>query len=149
MSLQDKLADDLKQAMRERDENRKIALRLLRAGIVNEEVEKGHRLDDAEVMAVAARQAKQRRDSIEAFRAGGREDLVAQEEAQLRVLQDYLPQQMSREEIEQAARESIARTGAAGPAGMGAVMRDLMPRLKGKAEGSLVSQVVKELLSAQ
>lgn len=148
MTLQDKLSDDLKQAMRERDENRKIALRLLRAAIVNEQVEKGHPLDDAEVQAVALRQAKQRRESIEAFRAGGRQDLVAAEEAQLQVLQQYLPQQLSREEVEQAARESIARVGAGSPGDLGAVMRDLMPRLKGKADGSLATQVVKELLAA-
>ena len=148
MTLKDKLSDDLKQAMREQDENRKVALRLLRAAIVNEEVEKGHPLDDAEVQAVALRQAKQRREAIEAFRAGGREDLVAAEESQLQVLWDFLPQQMSREEIERAARESIARVGASGPGDLGAVMRDLMPRLKGRAEGSLVNQVVKELLAA-
>lgn len=149
MTLKDKLSDDLKQAMREQDENRKVALRLLRAAIVNEEVEKGHPLDDAEVQAVALRQARQRREAIEAFRAGGREDLAAAEEAQLQVLQAYLPQQMSREEVEQAARESIARVGAKGPADIGAVMRDLMPRLKGRAEGSLANQVVKELLAAR
>ncbi len=149
MSLNDRLSDELKQAMRERDENRKIALRLLRAAIVNEQVEKGHPLDDAEIMAVAARQAKQRRESIEAFRAGGRQDLVAAEEAQLQVLQGYLPQQMPREEVEKQAREAIARVGATGPGDLGAVMRDLMPRLKGRADGSLVSQVVKEQLSAR
>lgn len=148
MSLKDRLSADLKQAMRDQDENRKVALRLLRAAIVNEEVEKGHPLDDAEVVAVAARQAKQRRESIDAFRAGGRQDLVAREEAQLQALLDYLPQQMSREEIVQAARESIAATGASGPADLGAVMRDLMPRLKGRAEGSLVNQIVRELLAA-
>ncbi len=149
MTLKDKLSDDLKQAMREQDENRKVALRLLRAAIVNEEVEKGHPLDDAEVQAVALRQARQRREAIEAFRAGGREDLAAAEEAQLQVLQAYLPQQMSRAEVEQAARESIARVGATGPGDIGAVMRDLMPRLKGRAEGSLANQVVKELLAAR
>lgn len=149
MTLQDKLSDDLKRAMREHDENRKAALRLLRAAIINEQVEKGHPLDDAEVQAVALRQAKQRRDSIEAFRAGGRQDLVSIEEAQLQVLQEYLPQQLSREEVEQAARESIARVGASGPGDLGAVMRDLMPRLKGRAEGAMASQVVRELLSAR
>jgi len=149
MSLKDRLAEDLKQAMRERDENRKVALRLLRAAIINEEVEKGHLLDDGEVMAVAARQARQRREAIEAFQAGGRQDLVVQEEAQLQALQAYLPQQMSRGEIEQEARKSIAATGAKGPADLGMVMRDLMPKVKGRAEGSLVNQVVRELLSTR
>ncbi len=148
MTLKEKLSDDLKQAMRDRDENRKIALRLLRAAIVNEEVAVQHPLDDAEVQAVALRQARQRRESIDAFRSAGRQDLVAPEEAQLQVLQAYLPQQMSREEIEQAAREAVARVGATGPADLGAVMRDLMPRLKGRADGSLVNQVVREILAA-
>lgn len=149
MSLKEKLSDDLKQAMREQDENRKIALRLLRAAIVNEEVAVQHPLDDAEVMAVAARQAKQRRESIDAFRSGGRQDLVAAEEAQLQALQPYLPQQMSRDQVEQAVREAVARVGATGPADLGPVMRDLMPRLRGRADGSLVNQVVKEVLAAR
>ena len=149
MSLNDKLSADLKQAMRDQDRVRMVALRLLRAAIVNEQVEVGHPLSDAEVMAVAARQAKERRDSIEAFRAGGREDLVAEEEAQLQAIQAYLPPQMSREEIVLAAREAIAASGATGPQDVGAVMRDLMPRLKGRAEGSLVNQVVRELLGAR
>lgn len=149
MALKDKLSADLQQAMRDRDENRKIALRLLRSAISYEEIDKGHPLDDGEVMAVAAKQAKQRRESIEAFKAGGRQDLVDEEEAQLRVLQDYLPQQMTRDEIVQAARESIAAVGATGPGDLGAVMRDVMPRVKGRAEGSLVNQVVRELLGAR
>jgi uncharacterized protein YqeY len=149
MTLQDKLSADLKQAMRDRDQNRLVALRMLRAAIVNKEVEVGHPLDDAEVMVIAAREARERRESIEAFRAGKREDLVRQEEAQLQILQDYMPQQMSREEVEQAAREAIAETGAAGPGDLGAVMRVLMPRLKGKADGALVNQVVRELLATR
>lgn len=149
MALKDKLSADLQQAMRDRDENRKIALRLLRSAIVYEEIEKGHPLDDGEVRAVATRQARQRRESIEAFGAGGRQDLVDEEEAQLRVLQEYLPQQMTRDEIVQAARESIAAVGATGPGDLGAVMRDVMPRVKGRAEGSLVNQVVRELLGAR
>jgi len=149
MALQDKLSADLKQALRERDENRKTALRLLRAAILNEQVAKGHLLDDAEVQAVAMREVRMRRESIEAFQAAGRSDLVQEQEAQLRVLSDYIPQQMTREEIEQAARESIAAVGAQGPADLGAVMRHLMPRLKGRAEGSLANQVVRELLGAR
>ncbi len=149
MSLQDRLSADLKQAMRDRDQSRLVALRLLRAAIVNQEVDKGHPLNDAEVLAVVAREVKMHRESIDAFRAGGRQDLVAEQEAQLQVLLAYLPQQMSREEIVQLARESIAALGATGPGDMGTVMRDLMPRIKGKAEGSLVNQVVRELLSAR
>lgn len=149
MSLKDKLSDDLKQAMRERDENRKIALRLLRAAIVNEEIAVQHPLDDAQVQVVALRQAKQRREAIEAFRSGGRPELAAAEEAQLQALQGYLPLQMSREEVEQAVREAVLRVGASSPADLGAVMRDLMPRLKGRADGSLVNQVVREVLAAR
>ncbi|MGQ9682486.1 MAG: GatB/YqeY domain-containing protein [Anaerolineae bacterium] len=149
MTLKEKLAADLRQAMLTQDETRKSALRLLRSSIVYAEKERGHPLDDAEVQAVALKEARLRRESIEAFRAGGRDDLVGEQEAQLAVLQAYLPQQMARAEVEQAAREAIAATGATGPGDMGAVMRELMPRLKGRADGQLVHQVVRELLGGR
>ncbi len=149
MALKEQLSADLKQAIRDRDESRKDALRLLLTAIAYEEVEKGHPLDDAEVVAVVSRQARQHRESIEAYRLGKREDLVRQEEAQLAVVQAYLPQQMSRDEIAGAAREVIAELGATGPQDLGRVMRELMPRVKGRAEGSLVNQVVRELLGAR
>ena len=147
MSLKIRLADDLKQAMRQGDERRKSTIRLVKAAITNAEIERGKELSDEEVLAVIANQTKQRRESVAEFAKGGRQDLVSQEEEELQILLSYLPAQMSRHEIEAAARQVIAEVGATSPAQMGEVMRRLMPQLKGKADGSLVNQVVKEILS--
>lgn len=148
MSLKQKLQDDLKQALRDHDNVRKSAIRLALAAITNAEVEKRRELDDGEVLAILSREVKQRRESVEEFRKGGRADLVAQEEAELQILMAYLPAQLSREEIADRARQVIAEVGATGPAQMGEVMRRLMPTLRGQAEGRVVSEVVKELLSS-
>ncbi|MBC7249378.1 MAG: GatB/YqeY domain-containing protein [Anaerolineae bacterium] len=148
MSLKQKLQDDLKQALRDHDNVRKSAIRLALAAITNAEVEKRRELDDGEVLAILSREVKQRRESVEEFRKGGRADLVAQEEAELQVLMAYLPAQLSREEIADRARQVIAEVGATSPAQMGEVMRRLMPTLRGQAEGRVVSEVVRELLSS-
>jgi uncharacterized protein YqeY len=149
MSLKDKLMEDLKQAIRQRDDRRRSTLRLVIAAIKNAEIEKRHELDEGELLAVIAREAKQRRESIAEFERGGRQDLVDQEKAELQVLLAYLPEQLSREEIEAKARQAIEEVGATSPAQMGEVMRRLMPLMKGKADGKLVSQVVKELLAGK
>lgn len=146
MSLKAKLAEDLKQTIRQGDEQRKSTLRLVMAAIKNAEIEKRRELEEEELLAVIAKEAKQRRESIAEFERGGRQDLVEQEKAELEILLAYLPQQLSREEIEAQARQIIAEVGATGPAQMGEVMRRLMPLMKGKADGQLVSQIVKELL---
>jgi uncharacterized protein YqeY len=152
MDLRDQLMDDLKDAMRQRDERRKTTIRSVIAAIKNEETEldsSGERvsLDDEGILAVIAQQAKQRRDSIAEYRRGGREDLVAEEEAELAILQTYLPQQLTREEIETEARQVIAEVGAGSPRDMGKVMKPLMARLRGRADGKEVNQVVRELLA--
>jgi uncharacterized protein YqeY len=149
MSLKDKLIEDLKQAVRQRDERRRSTLRLVIAAIKNAEIEKRHELDEGELLAVIAKEAKQRRESIAEFETGGRQDLVDQEKAELQVLLAYLPEQLSREEIEAKARQTIEEVGATSPAQMGEVMRRLMPLMKGRADGKLVSQVVKELLAGK
>lgn len=149
MSLKDKLMEDLKQAIRQRDERRRSTLRLVIAAIKNAEIEKRHELDEGELGAIIAKEAKQRRESIAEFERGGRQDLVDQEKAELQVLLAYLPEQLSREEIEAKARQTIEEVGATSPAQMGEVMRRLMPLMKGKADGKLVSQVVKELLAGK
>jgi len=169
MTLKQRLMEDLKRAIREGDETRKATIRMIRAAIANEELkrrgqfieaeeargtaiedikvrEEEFELDDSAVLAIIQKEARMRQDAIEQYRKGGREDLVAREEAELKILQEYLPKMMSREEIEAAAREVIAEVGATGPRQMGAVMRPLMERLRGKADGRLVSQVVRELL---
>jgi len=146
MSLKDKLTEDLKQAMRQGDERRRSTLRLVMAAVKNAEIEKRRELDEGELLAVIAKEAKQRRESIAEFERGGRQDLVDREKAELQVLLAYLPEQLSREDIEAQARQIIEEVGATSPAQMGQVMRRLMPLMQGKADGHLVNQVVKELL---
>jgi uncharacterized protein YqeY len=148
MSLKEQLADDLKAALRDKDEPRKIAIRLTLAAIKTNEVEKGSELDDAAVMALIAKQVKQRKESIDAYKKGGRQDLVAKEESELALLQAYLPEQMSREELTQAAREVIAEVGAGGPSDKGKVMPVLIKRLAGRAEGREINEVVTEVLAS-
>ena len=147
MSLKDKISDDLKQALRESDDVRKRTLRLLLAAVHNAEIEKGGPLDDSGALAVIAKQAKQRRESAEEFRKGGRQDLVEREEEEEAVLQTYLPAAMSREEIAAAARKVIAEVGAQGPRDVGKVMPVLVKQLAGRAEGGEISAVVRELLA--
>lgn len=146
MNLQERLMEDLKDSMRRREEIRVSVLRLLRAAIKNAEVEKLHPLDDSEVLRVIEKEAKQRRESIAEFSRGNRPDLVAREEAELAILLEYLPRQMSRDEVEDAARRVIAEVGARGPTDVGKVMPRLMAEVRGKADGKLVGQVVQELL---
>jgi uncharacterized protein YqeY len=149
MTLKHRLAEDLKQALREGDERRKSTIRMVRAAITNAEIERGEQLGDEDVLAVIAKQAKQRRESVTEFAKAGRQDLVDQEERELQILLSYLPAQMSRDEIEVAAQEVITEVGATSMAQMGEVMRRLMPQLKGKADGSLVNQVVREILTGE
>ena len=149
MGIKDRLAQDLVQALRARDSQRKLAIRMLRAAIINEEKagESQRELTEDEILGVISRQVRQRRESIEAYQAGGREDLVEEETAQLSILLEYLPKQMSREEIIVAAEQAISEVAATGPKDMGQVMRCLMPRLKGRADGRTVNQIVRELLT--
>jgi len=145
--LKQKLADDLKQAMRQGDKVRRSVIRLLIAAINNAEIARQATLNDADVYGVVAKEIRQRKESIEAFKLGKRPDLVAQEEAELAILQDYLPQQVSREEIIAQARRVIAEVGAQGPGDKGKVMPKLIAQLKGRADGREINEVVTGLLS--
>jgi len=149
MSLKQQLQEDLKEALRARDGRRKAVIRMALAEIVNAEVELEHNdeLDDADVIAVLQKQARQRRDAISELRQANRPDLLAEEEAQLVILEGYLPRLLSREEVAEEARQVIAEVGAAGMGQMGPVMRQLMSKLKGRADGRVVNAVVRELLS--
>lgn len=150
MSLKERLMEDLKRAIKERDERRKSTLRLVRAAIVNAEIERYRQeLDDEGVLAIIANEAKKRRESIAEFAKGGRQDLVDQEEAELQILLEYLPKQATKEEIVAMAQQAIEEVGATGPAQMGEVMRRLMPQLKGRADGRLVNQIVREILASK
>jgi uncharacterized protein YqeY len=148
MSLKEQLASDLRDAIRQRDETRKIAIRLTLTAIKTSEVEKGSELDDAAVLVILGKEVKQRRESIREYEKGGRQDLVAQEQAELTVLQAYLPPQMSRDEIVQAAREVIAEVDVGGPGDKGKVMSVLVKRLAGRAEGREINEVVTEILAS-
>ena len=155
MSLKDSLAEDLKAAMRAGDEVRKSTLRLLLTAITRAEVPgeddpaaARQILDDQQVLAVIGSQAKQRRQSIEAFKKAGREDLVRKEQAELDVLQAYLPAQLTREQIAAEARKVADETGARSLADKGKVMLVLMKRLGDRADGRAVNEVVTELLSS-
>jgi hypothetical protein len=148
MALLQGLREDLKQALRKGEKERVSVLRLMLANINNAEIAKGAPLDEASVLGVIAKQAKQHRESIEAFSKGNRSDLVAKEEEQLAILQEYLPKPMSPEEITTAARQVIEEVKAQGPGDKGKVMSKLMSQLKGKAEGSEVSAIVSQLLAS-
>ena len=148
MSLKDQLAEDLKDAMRARDEIRKSAIRMAIAAIKNAEIAAGKAFQDADVLGVIAKQVKQRRESIEEFQKGGRQDLVDTEAAEMKVLEAYMPPAISRDEIVAEARKVIEEVGARGPSDKGKVMQALMPRLTGRAEGRENNEVVTELLTS-
>ncbi len=139
MPIQAQLQEDLKQAMRAKDATRRSVLRYLRSEIHNAEISQQKKLDDEGVLAVLSRQAQQRRDSIEAYESAKRQDLVERERDELAIILEYLPQQLTRAEIDELVEQAIADTGASGPADMGKVMGRLMPQVRGRAEGREVS----------
>jgi len=145
-NLKQKLTDDLKQVMKSGDKVRRSAIRLLLAAINNAEIARQGALEDADILGIIAKEVRQHHESIEAFKQGNRPDLVTQEEAELAVLQEYLPQQMTREEIMEAARRIIEEVGAQGPGDKGKVMPELIAQLKGRADGREINAVVTELL---
>ncbi len=146
--LKQKLADDLKRALRGESRLRRSVIRLVMAAIQNAEIARQATLDDADILGIITKEARQRRESIEAFKQGNRPDLVTQEETELAILNEYLPQQISREEIIEAARRVIEEVGAQGPSDKGKVMPKLIAQLKGKADGREINAVVTELLAS-
>ena len=148
MGLREQLREDLKAAMRAQDATRRGTIRMLEAAIKNAEIEKrGKELAEPDILAILQRQLKQRRDSIEQFERGGRKDLADIERAEIEVIQSYLPDQLSEDDIEAAAKRIIGQTGATGPGDRGKVMGPLMQELRGKADGSAVNSIVSRLLS--
>jgi uncharacterized protein YqeY len=146
--LKQKLTDDLRQALRGRDKVRCSVIRLVMAAIKNAEIARQATLNDTDILGVIAKDVRQHQESIDAFRQGNRQDLVAQEEAELAVLKEYLPQQMTREEIIATARQVIEEVGARGSGDKGKVMPKLIAQLKGRADGREINAVVTELLSS-
>ena len=144
--LKQKLNDELKQAMKSGNTVKRDTLRLLITSVNYTESAKQAPLSDGDILGLVAKEIKRHQESIDAFKQGNRPDLVAKEEAEMAVLQGYLPQQMTRDEVVAAAREVIESVGAKGPGDKGKVMQQLMPRLKGKADGKLINEIVTELL---
>ncbi len=147
MSLQDRLVEDIKDAMRQKDELRRTTLRMIRSAIQYEEIAKHESLDDPGVINILSRMVRQHQESITEFQRGNRQDMVEREEAELAIVRNYLPEQLSSDDIADLARKVIADVGAAGPSDMGKVMGQLMPQVRGKADGGDVSRVVTELLA--
>ena len=149
MSLKEKLQNDLTAAMRSRDEVKSSTIRMVLTAIKNEEVsgKEARDLTDAEIITVLSREAKKRREAAEAFEQAGAADRAAAEKAEGVVIAEYLPKQLSESEIKELITAAIAETGAAGPAQMGLVMKSLQPKIAGKADGGLVSGLVKAALS--
>jgi len=148
MTLKDNIQEALKRALKQQQKIEVATLRLLLSEIKNAEIAQQKPADDNKVLDAITREVKRRRESIEAFKQGNRSDLVAQEEAELAILMSYLPEQMSRDDIIATARQTIDAVGAKGPSDKGKVMSQLMPQLKGKADGKEVSEIVTELLAA-
>ena len=146
--LKQKLNDDLKDAMRSGDKVKRSVVRLLLSAIHNVEIARQADLEDADIFGVIAKEIRMRQESIEAFKQGSRQDLVAQEEAELAILQEYLPEQMTREEVVEAARKVIAEVGAQGAGDKGKVMPKLIAQLKSRADGREINAVVSELLAS-
>lgn len=148
MGLKERVTDDMRAAMKERDQTRTSTLRMLMAAIKNAEVQgaQARELSEEEVLDVVSREAKRRKESIEAYTDAGRADLAEKEATELDVLKGYLPEALSDAEIAALADEAIAEAGATLPKQMGDVMKVLMPRLKGRADGGAVSAIVRQKL---
>lgn len=147
MTLKEKLMDDLKSAMRNKEKRRKDTITLLRAAVKQREVDERQEMADDEILALIGKQVKQKRESIKDFQKAERVDLVEQAEEEIEILLAYLPEQLTEEEIDELVREAIAQTGASSMKDMGRIMGVVMPKVKGRADGSLISQSAKKLLN--
>jgi uncharacterized protein YqeY len=149
VSLRNRLDEELKAAMRSSDAMRRDSLRMVLAAVQKAEKEGKHELADDEMLGILTRELKVRRESVDTFRAGGREDLVAKEEAAIAVVSEFMPQPLSETELTALVWQAIAETGAATPRDMGKVMGWISPKTRGRADGKVVSQLVTQLLAAR
>ncbi|WP_248926665.1 GatB/YqeY domain-containing protein [Paenibacillus hamazuiensis] len=147
MSLSERLNEDMKQAMKSQDKFKLSVIRMVRAAIKNIEIDQRKTLDDNEVLDVLNREIKQRRDSLQEFEKAGRADLAENLQAELAILSEYMPQQLTDEEVKAIVEQTIQEVGASSKADMGKVMGALMPKVKGRADGKLVNQLVQQSLS--
>lgn len=148
MSLKNQLMDDMKSAMRQKEEGKvKLAvIRMVRAAIKQTEIDSKTELEDNDIMALIAKEVKMRRESIEEFKKGNRDDLVAKNEEEIEILLTYLPKQLTEAEVENIVKEAIEEIGATSQKDMGKVMALIMPKVKGRADGKMVNTIVKNLL---
>lgn len=147
MTLKEKLMEDLKSAMRNKEKRRKDTITMLRAAVKQREVDERQEMADDEILALIGKQVKQKRESIKDFQKAERVDLVEQAEEEIEILLAYLPEQLTEEEIDELVREAIVQTGASSMRDMGGIMGVVMPKVKGRADGSLISQSAKKLLN--
>ena len=147
MSIKDTLTNDMKEAMKAKEKDRLAVIRMVRGAIKQIEIDSKKELDDEAVIGVISKEVKMRKDSVEEFKKGGREDLVAKTEAEIAVLMPYLPQQLSEDEIRSLVQAAVEQVGASSPKDMGKVIGVLMPKVKGRADGKLVNTIVKEALN--
>lgn len=147
MNLNDRLNEDMKQAMRSQDKFRLSVIRMVRSSIKNIEIDQRKTLNDQDVLDVLNREIKQRRDSLQDFEKAGRQDLVDQMKQELDILTAYMPKQLSEDEVKAIVQQTIQEVGASSKADMGKVMGALMPKVKGLADGKLVNQIVSQLLA--
>ena len=148
MTMRDKLEDDIRQSMRDRNQARLDALRFLKSAVQAAEKSGGESLDDARMLDVVAKQVNDRRESIRMFQEGNRTDLVSKETAELQVLEEYLPPQMSREELESLIQDLVSQVGATSIRDKGKLMGRLMPQVKGKADGAIVNELATQILES-
>lgn len=147
MSLLKRIDEDLIKALKKHESDKVTLFRGLKSDIKYKQIDKGEELTDDEVGAVLTFAAKRRRDSIEQFQAGGRQDLVDKETAELEIIKVYLPEQLSEDKLRELIGKAIEKTGADSPAKMGLIMKEVMPEVKGKADGKIVNKIAVELLS--
>ena len=147
MSLKEILAEDLKSAMKDKDTVRKNTVQMVRAAVLQFEKDKKITLDDEGVLEVIAKQLKQRKDSLPDYEKSGRDDLIAELKAEIDVLMKYLPEQLTKEELEVIVKEAIVETGASSIKDMGKIMATVMPKTKGRADGKMINEIAKAMLS--
>ncbi|HAE61976.1 MAG TPA: aspartyl-tRNA amidotransferase [Eubacteriaceae bacterium] len=149
MSLKDRLMSDLKISMREKDNVKKATITMVRAAILQSEKDNKIVLNDEDVLGVIAKQVKQRKDALEEFKKAQREDLMEQTAKELDILMDYLPKQLTEEELKVIVSDAIKEVGATSIKDMGKVMSTVMPKVKGRADGTMINKIVKEILNEQ
>jgi uncharacterized protein YqeY len=148
VSLLSRLNDDMKSAMKAKDKESLQVIRMIKSSIQNEQIKVGHDLTDDEELSVLSREMKQRRDSLREFEQAGRDDLAEKVKSEIAIVEKYMPEQLSEDDIRQIVQEAINQTGAASAKEFGKVMGAVMPKVKGKADGNLVNAIVKELLQS-